>query len=76
MIGLTWIDGISDGGMPVIDYTVQYDQATGDWIDLESGVVNQYYQTTIALNPGEVYQFRVKARSSVGLSPASNTASI
>ena len=55
MIGLTWIDGISDGGMPVIDYMVQYDQATGDWIDLESGVVNQYYQTTIALNPGEVY---------------------
>jgi hypothetical protein len=37
-VGLTWIDGISNGGRPVIDYTLSYDQSTGTWIELESGI--------------------------------------
>lgn len=32
MIRITWTEGLSDGGMPVLDYDVYYDQGTGVWV--------------------------------------------
>jgi len=29
--GLTWSDGSENGGTPVLDYRVSYDQGTGNW---------------------------------------------
>jgi hypothetical protein len=53
-IRFTWIPGPSDGTSAVIDHDIYYDNAIGDgnYILLESGIVNLYYQTTVALNTG------------------------
>lgn len=37
-ITVTWNDGASDGGSPILDYRVQYDQANGNWIEIATGV--------------------------------------
>jgi hypothetical protein len=37
-ISFSWEDGLSDGGMPVEDYTIYYDQGLGTYIQLDSGI--------------------------------------
>lgn len=37
-IGLQWQDGSSDNGKLVEDYTVSYDQSTGVWVNLITGL--------------------------------------
>jgi hypothetical protein len=39
VIKFTWDDGSSNGGTPVIDYIVSYDQGTDNLIVLETGVL-------------------------------------
>lgn len=39
IIGLTWNNGISTGGSPILDYRVSYDHSTGVWTTLETGIV-------------------------------------
>jgi hypothetical protein len=67
-IGLEWEEGVSDNGKPVEDYIVAYDQSTGVWVNLVTGLTDLTYTTTVGLSPGSTYNFRVYARSSVGLS--------
>lgn len=43
VIGLTWNNGLSTGGSPILDYRVTYDQSTGIETVLASGVLNQNY---------------------------------
>lgn len=59
VVGLTWTDGVSNGGKPIEDYTVSYDQSTGNWIELESGILTQSYSSTATLISGANYQFKV-----------------
>ena len=33
-LGLTWTNGNSNGGQPVLDYRVSYDQGTATWVVL------------------------------------------
>jgi hypothetical protein len=68
VIRFTWSDGISDGGIAIIDYTVYYDQGTSAFIELEAGVTTQFYQTSITLSAGTTYVFKVQARNSIGFS--------
>jgi hypothetical protein len=68
VIRFTWSDGSSDGGSPVIDYTVYYDQGSSTYVELEAGVTTQYYLTSVTLSAGTTYVFKVQARNSVGLS--------
>jgi hypothetical protein len=42
-IRFTWDEGIENGGTPVIDYTVMFDQSTGDYVLLAEKVVDRYY---------------------------------
>lgn len=37
-IGLTWTDGSNNGGTPILDYRITYDQSTGNYIILVSGL--------------------------------------
>jgi hypothetical protein len=76
VIRFTWSDGASDGGSPVIDYTVYYDQGSDSFVLLESSVTTQFYQTTVALSPGTTYKFKVTARNSVGSSLESGEVAI
>ena len=66
-IGLIWIDGPENGGTPVIDYTLQYDQGSGTWITLKSEITTQQY-TAIGLTAGVTYKFKVLARNVYGSS--------
>jgi hypothetical protein len=68
VIGLTWQNGKSSGGSPVIDYRVSYDQSIGSYVVLADGITTQSYQTEVLLTPGANYKFRVEARNSVGFS--------
>ena len=61
-----WQDGPSDGGDPVLDYDVYYDQGTDSWVLLESNVLTQYYTTTVTLINDVIYSFKVTARNTVG----------
>ena len=71
----SWTDGASDGGSPVLDYRVWYDQGVGEWVVLESGILDPY-TTTVELHPGRTYTFKVEARNTVGYSEFSETISI
>lgn len=76
-IRFTWLEGASNGGSPVIDYWVYYDQATGDWTELAIGLVNTYsYTTIISLTQGLTYSFKVLARNSVGFSADSSVLAV
>jgi hypothetical protein len=68
VIGLTWEDGPSNNGRPILDYKITYDQATDSWVDLVEGVTDLEYTTEIGLVAGETYKLRVYARNSVGFS--------
>jgi hypothetical protein len=59
MIGFNWQDGVSDGGSPVIDYRITYDQSIGNFVTLIEGLYDQVYVTDFELLSGRVYQFKV-----------------
>ena len=37
-IGLTWSAGAANGGAPVIDFRLTFDQGTGTWVTYASGI--------------------------------------
>jgi hypothetical protein len=43
VIRFTWTEGANNGGTQVLTYNVYYDQATGTWIQLASGLTTTYY---------------------------------
>jgi hypothetical protein len=59
---------VNNGGTPVLDFTVYYDQGmgTGDYIVLETNVLTPYYLTTVLLIPDVNYSFKISARNAVG----------
>ena len=61
---------MNNGGTPVLDFTVYYDQGmgTGDYIVLETNVLTSYYLTTVLLIPDVNYSFKISARNAVGSS--------
>ena len=67
-IKITWEDGPSDGGDAVLDYSIYYDQATGSdtFVLLDTNIATQHYTTTVTLNAGSTYAFKVTARNTVG----------
>lgn len=68
VIGLTWNNGVSTGGSPIIDYRISYDQSTGIWATLATGVIPRTYSTSVTLTAGATYRFKVEARNSIGYS--------
>jgi hypothetical protein len=76
VIGITWNDGSSDGGTAVIDYRISYDQSTGNYIILESGITTKTYTTTVTLTSGRTYKFKIESRNTVGYSSMSTELSI
>jgi hypothetical protein len=59
---------MDNGGAPVIDYRVSYDQSTGVYVVLASGLISKSYTTNVTLTPGASYNFKVESRNSVGYS--------
>ena len=52
----------------MIDYRVSYDQSTGNYVTLASGILEQFYTTDFTITAGATYKFKVEARNSVGYS--------
>lgn len=76
-IGFNWQDGVSDGGSPVVDYKITWDQSTGQWVDLTEFLVAQSFETTTEpLISGREYKLKVFARNTVGYSLASDIITI
>lgn len=55
VIGVIWDEGLENGGTAVLDYSISYDQSTGSWIELATGVVENSYSTIVTLIPGNTY---------------------
>lgn len=58
-IGLSWTAPVFDGGSPVVDYKVWYDNASGGAFELlEENVASTTY-TAMGLTQGSTYKFKV-----------------
>lgn len=75
-IKFTWVEGANNGGTPVIDYTIYYDQGIGTYVKLSENILPTEFTTENNLTPGTVYTFKVAARNNVGESIQSEPISI
>lgn len=74
-ITFSWSEGATNGGTPVLDYRVSYDQSIDDYVVLTS-LLDQLTYTASGLTFGNTYKFKVEARNSFGYSVYSEVASI
>lgn len=70
-MGLTWREGASFGGSPVIDYIITYGEVDGSYTEEISLVVPTEYIVT-GLTAGIIYKFRVQARNAYFISDYSD----
>jgi hypothetical protein len=75
-VGLSWSNGVNNGGSTVIDYRVSY-KISDDLVfyTLESNIVSLPYSAS-ALTVGLTYMFKVQARNIYGYSGFSSTISV
>lgn len=67
VIRFTWTEGLSNGGVAVIDYSVYYDQGISNFVVLDSAVTaTEYVFNTVTA--GVTYVFKITARNTVGSS--------
>jgi len=45
-IGLTWSDGASNGGSPIIDYQILFDQGTNNFTITSAGITTRAFVRT------------------------------
>lgn len=76
-IRFTWTEGLSNGGTPVIDYDVYYDQGLGtdEYVIIAENIGAEFI-TDVDLTPDVIYTFKVTARNTVGDSLLSASISI
>jgi hypothetical protein len=66
-IGLTWLEGVNNGGTPVIDYKISYAEISEVYATLDSGINGLSY-TASNLQSGVTYKFKIQARNDFGYS--------
>lgn len=67
-IGVVWSDGASDGSTPVLDYKLWYALEADDFVVIQDGILLREYTTSVTLQSGDNYKFKVQARNAVGYS--------
>lgn len=71
-IGMTWEDGVADGGSAVVSYRIKYKETNAaSYSLLAIGVTAKSYSTS-SLTPGISYTFIVESRNSFGYSLSSS----
>jgi len=64
-ISITALTGNTQtGGSPIISYTIQWDQGTGTWVDIQTSMLLTYTATGLTL--GTTYAFKYKATNAIG----------
>jgi hypothetical protein len=58
--GLIWTDGVNNGGVPIIDYRINFRVLGGSYAIAASGITTQSYTVT-GLTLGITYEFTVEA---------------
>ena len=78
VVSFTWEQGTGNGGSPVIDYRVSYDQGIGSFVVIGDSYTSQSFTSTAlqGITPGHTYRFYVEARNAVGYSQKSQQISI
>ena len=75
-IGLSWAAPQFNGGSPLIDYSIWYDNASGsNFTQLASELTSLSY-TAFSMTPGSTYKFKVKVRNLYGFSAFSSVVRI
>jgi hypothetical protein len=64
-ITFSWNEGFANGGSPVLDYRIVYDQAAADFIELAANHETTSITAT-GLQYGLIYTFRVESRNEFG----------
>jgi hypothetical protein len=57
--------GTANGGSEVLAYLVEWDQGTGNWIQIQDSLLNQVTVDS-SITPGSIYGFRYRARNRQG----------
>jgi hypothetical protein len=70
-----WIAPSNNGGAPILDYTIQWDQGTNTYVQAATGITVLTY-TKIGVSAGIAYKFKVQARNAAGLGTESAEFSI
>jgi hypothetical protein len=66
-IGMTWQEGINNGGTELLDYRIWSTLESLDTFEiLVTDLTVEYYTTIIELEDGENYKFKVQGRNAVG----------
>ena len=68
VIGLTWSSPTNNGGSPVIDYRVSWDQGSGTYVLLATNIPGFSYTSAVTLTAHTFYSFKVESRNAVGYS--------
>ena len=69
-VDLSWSAPVSDGGLAITDYKVEYRQSTDvSWLEFSHAVSASTTITVTGLNPDSDYEFRVSAVNSAGTGP-------
>jgi len=55
---------------------ISYDQSTGYFVTLATGVTEKFYTTQVPLISGQIYKFKIQARNTVGYSQMSEELSV
>jgi hypothetical protein len=71
-IGLTWSPGDSNGGTPIIDYKLWYALVGDEYQVLEASLTTTTYATSVTLQSGSSYKFKVQVQTLYGYSEDSN----
>jgi hypothetical protein len=68
VIRLTWVAPTVVGGTAVIDYCLSWDQGTGTYVVLASGITTLSFTTTTSLTYNTYFNFKVESRNAFGFS--------
>jgi hypothetical protein len=74
--GLTWDDGVNNGGVAIIDYRINMrEQGASLYSAVITGLTTKSY-TVSGLTLGVTYEFTVEARNSIGFGAPSTIVTI
>jgi hypothetical protein len=59
VISFIWSAGVNDGGEPLIDYRILYDQSSSNYIVLVESISVLEYTTDFTLTGGALYKFKI-----------------